>query len=313
MITRKLVKSGFSSLVVAMPKEWVDSNKLKAGDTIYLDLSGDNISIRPDYKKPEIEKKEIVIDVDGKNDRIISRDINSAYLDNYYYIILKGKEIKKKVKMLKSMISSFIALEIIDESSEKIVAKSFLNIYDSDIKLIVRRMDNIIRSMIIDTKQAVTDPELSEAIMNRDFEVNRLNLLVSKIIKISYKNKNISRSIGLTEMDILRYLEINLALEKIGDRIKHIAMLAPKIKPAYRKPFLELFNQIEEMYTQAMKAFYSMSPDISDHVSNMRAKVLDNISHSANDKCPACLQVTISEFNLVSHINDIGRIVRYLD
>jgi len=314
MQIRKLVKSGNSSLVVAIPRDWIKRNKLKQGNFVYIDEKKNTLSMRTELKEKLPENSKIVINIDGKSERIISRDINSAYLDNYHYIIIKGNELKKKTDSIKKMISDLIAIEIIDESSNKIVAKNFLNIYDTEPKVVIRRMDNIIRSMIMDTKDAANDHEIVANIVNRDKGINRLNYLISKIVKVANNDKSILGSLNLSEMDILRYWELNSQLEKIGDRIKNIARLMPKVEPKHRKDCLMLFSQIENMYKNVMKAFYNFSVKLSDDISSDRKLINDNIKKFIkNSNCATCSQIAINAFNMTGHINDIGRIIRYLD
>lgn len=313
MHVRKLVKSGYASLVIAVPKDWIDRNKLKPGDLLYITDSGDKLSITTEVKEKPAEKKEKVICIDGKDERIISREITAAYLDNYDTILIKGSELKKKLKQVKGFITDFIALELIDESSDRIVAKSFLNLYDVDLKVLVRRMDNIVRSMISDTSEVVKDNELIPMIKDRDREVNRLNFVISKILKVVYSNKDMLRSMKLSEIDVLRYWELNGHLEKIGDRTKNIAKALPELSPGQRKTFMALFARMDNIYKDAMKSFYSNSLALSDEVSTKRSDLMHDIGeYLYASKSAACSQVAVNAFNMAAHINDITRIVRYL-
>jgi phosphate uptake regulator len=312
MQVRKLVKSGYSSLVMAVPKEWVTKNKLKAGDLIYVDDEKEDLRISSKHKQEQQEKKEFVINVDGKNPRIIDYELNEAYLNNYYHIIIKGKDLPKVAKKVKETIVSLIALELIEESSEKIIARSFLNMYDVDLKSITRRMDNIIRSMIIDTKDCVKNTSLVENINNRDYEVNRLTFLVFKILKTAHVDKKILKSIDIQEMDVLKYWELTTHLEKIGDRVKSIARIIPKLNHPHQKKFIKLLIDIEGLYKNTMKAFYNNDKDLSDSVSIKRIHIIDEVKEYAKGNCNYCSRASIHGYNMISHINDIARTLRFL-
>ena len=313
MHIRKLVKSGHSSLVVAVPIGWIKNNKLKAGDLLYIKEDIGNLLISPESKEKTKEKKEIVINVDGKNSVVVDHEITTAYLNNFHMIIIKGKELNKFSKSVKIRITQLVALELIEESSERIVARNFLNMYDIDLKALVRRMDNIIRSMITDTKESVYNNELVNNIVERDLEVNRLSFLVFKILKAANSDDSILKSIKITKLGILRYWELTMNLEKIGDRVKNIVAIVPELDKKYKKSFLKLFYDIEEIYRDIMKAFYILSVETSDLVSIRRKEIiLDIHKYIKKNDSTVCSQIAINAFNMITNINEISKIIRFL-
>ena len=310
--TRKLVKSGYSSLVVALPKDWIQKNKLSHKDEIYVTEQDNKLIIQAEYKKKTKEKREKVVEVDGVVNRILMREIISGYVNDYDYIIIKGKTIRERGKEIKSLISGLIALEVVDESSEKILAKNFLNINDTNLPLLIRRMDNIVRSMLLDLKEAMKDNSIVRNIIERDVEINKLNYLITKVLKAAYKDSSILEFIGIKSSDILQYWEINSALEKVGDRVKHIAGFIPEIGDTCKKKFIELLDKIIDYYEKSMKAFYTSSIKLADEISIMKELLGQDINKYASHKCINCSKIAINAFNINGHINDISRIVRYV-
>ncbi len=313
MQIRKLVKSGHASLVMAVPVDWIKKNKLKPGDLVYINEEANRLNISAESKSEDHEKKEIVINVDGKDPTTVFHEINSAYLSNYYHIIIKGKELPKVSRLIKRCIADLVALELVEESSEKIVARDFVNLNDADVKIIMRRMDNIIRSMIADAKAAVRDHSLVRNIVDRDAELNKLSFFVFKILKAAYVDRKVMQCIHLTEMDLLKYWEVNINLEKIGDRVKNIATVVPRVEPSHRKKWLELFTEIEALYHAVMKALYEPSFAGADLVSQKRRKILAELQNQVNKhNDAACAKIAINAFNMTANINDIARVIMYL-
>ena len=67
MEIRKLVKSGQSSYTVALPKNWIDKNKLERGNDIYIEEKANNeLSITTNMRAKTQEKTKKVINVDKK-------------------------------------------------------------------------------------------------------------------------------------------------------------------------------------------------------------------------------------------------------
>ena len=61
--------------------------------------------------------------------------------------------------MLKKEVSELVALEIVDETSTSIVCRNFVNMSDVNVENLVRRMDNIVRSMLHDLPSALANTE----------------------------------------------------------------------------------------------------------------------------------------------------------
>ena len=205
MHVRKLVKSGQASLVTAIPRDFVKRHNLQQGDVIYIKDKEKSLELLPEKIEEKKEKSETVINIDGKDKRTLLFDITSAYINNYDLIRFTGAEIAKKHKIIKEKVGELVALEVVDENTTKIIAKDFLNLYDIDVKSIVRRMDNIVRSMMGDIHQVAKGEDLAGYIESRDTEVNKLNFFVSKILKAAYLDNRVMEALGLTHLELLRH------------------------------------------------------------------------------------------------------------
>ena len=311
MHVRKLVKSGHASLVTAIPKGWIQRNQLRPGDPIYIDDSGDALTI---YKQTEQKtaSTDCVIQVDNRNIQSIHHDIVAAYLNNCHHIIIKGTTLTSKVSKIKGWITDLVALEVVEESSDRLVAKSFLNFHDLDLKQLLHRMDNIIRSMIIDAKQGKKD--VAKYVFLRDYEVNKLFHLIIKILKTAYLDKSLLSVLTISDLDVLRYWDAAMSMEKIGDRVKNIADVLPNMTKKQREYFLVILTKIEELYVRCMKSLHKMDKTLADAVSADRIPIMNNIrSFMENNQSAICSQASINAFNMTANINDIIKVIRFLD
>lgn len=314
MQIRKLVKSGHSSLVVAVPRDWIKRNKLKPGDLLYISEDLNKLTVATELKQPPEKRKEIVINIDNKDKGTIIHEITTAYMNNYFLMIIKGRELSKVKKIVKKCISDLVALELMESTSERIVARNFLNLYDVDLKLVIRRIDNIIRSMLTETKEVVKDSKMVQSVFGRDDEVGRLRFLCLKILKAAYIDRKILKALNLEELDTLRYWELTVHLERIGDRIKDIAEHLPQMDLKRRKRFIEVFQRIEKFYQDAMKSFYNFSFSQADTLTKRKSRILQDIEafiRYAN--CPVCSEISQHAFDMVANTNYINKIVMYLD
>ncbi|PIN70323.1 hypothetical protein COV93_02000, partial [Candidatus Woesearchaeota archaeon CG11_big_fil_rev_8_21_14_0_20_43_8] len=269
MEIRKLVKSGQSSYTVALPKCWIDKNKLHRGDDIYIEEKTNNeLVVSTDMKKQSHEKTKKIINVDKKEYYVIYREIIRAYLDNYYEIIIKGSEIQKHLQKIKKLIYDLVAFEVIDESSTSVVARSFLNYEETSVEKLLRRIDNIARSMLTDTIQSIHGESLVDAVEARDYDVNRLNYLILKILKLALQQPEIAKSIHLSTLGMMSYWQVSLHLEKVADEFKAIARLVDGAnkKKIDTKKLEALLNELDETYKSIMTGFYTDVISHSDQI-----------------------------------------------
>lgn len=258
---RKLISFGKSSHVVSVPKDWMSQNKLSKGDTIYLSIRGENLVLRPKTSKQESEQKEneIIINVDGKTLRHLDKEVISAYINNYRSIILEGSELKKNAKQVQNLIHDLIALEVMEQDSQKIIAKDFLNMEDINVKNIIQKMDIIARAMLEDSKKTF-DENNYENIRQRDHDVNRLFFLACRAIKYGLRNPlTVSQLFQISSgEELLNYRLASTYIEKISDTAKRAAryMNLVKFNQKQKKEFINIFNKIEEQYHEMMEAYY---------------------------------------------------------
>ena len=128
-----------------------------------------------------------VISVDGKGIGEIKREIIPAYINNNKMMVLVGKELKEKASSIQHIMHNLMALEIMEQTSDKIVARDFLNMADISIPELTAKMDTVTRAMVADTKR-MFDEDFYENVFNRDEDVNRLSYLSYRTIRYALKN-----------------------------------------------------------------------------------------------------------------------------
>jgi phosphate uptake regulator len=308
---RKLVKAGHASHTLSLPKSWLDKNKLKKGDVLYvIEKSDTELSVTPKIKDEKAPKKEITINIDRKEFGTIQREVTSAYLNNYSTINIIGDEVARKTKDIREMLHSFIALEIAEQTSTKVVAKDLLDLKEISIEKTVRRMDMIIRSIIQDSIQSLDGKNISESIHYRDVDVNRLYFMLSRLLKSALANKSVADNFGIKNDDVLSSWYLILCLENIADNGKNISELFNKIKNVDKKELVGIYKGLEESYTEVMKAYFSKNKRTADDVASRRIKIFDGCKAFLKKHNTADAAELMENFKeLKTNICNIARIV----
>lgn len=285
MEIRRLVKAGAVSYTVSLPKKWIDHNKLKKGDSIYIrEESPKELIITADISQDRTEQREITINIDEKKLDSIRREITSAYLNNYNTITIIGKELDSNVLELRKILHDFVALEIVEQTSTKIIAKDFLNLKEVSIEKTITRMDMIVRSMMQDTSESIDGKDMYQSVYYRDFEVNRLYFMMLRLLKSCLIDPKVSSYFDMPNVNVLQYWNLTIDLENIADNTKNICnFFKESRKKSDEKTLKELYSVIHNEYLKAMKAHYKSDKTLAEQVAFNRMNIIKKIADYFNN------------------------------
>lgn len=228
-----------------MPKQWANKTGIKAGSSLYLHSQEDGtLLINPTNIASQPTK--INVDVTGISGESLTRTIIAAYLSGYDIIQINSKRIlAEQKKIIRQVCYKLMGPEIIEETSKSVVIQDLLNPQEISIKKGIKRMFLIANSMHIDAVKALKTKDLDLAIdvIQRDDEVDRLFLLISKQFKSVLRRGSL---LGSSDISIDEYHDYRMAaapLERIADHAQKIANITVEIE--YTIPE-KTFDIIEE-------------------------------------------------------------------
>lgn len=254
VLVRKLVRAGPSSYTVSLPKDWIAKNKLEKGSSVYvMNRSDHELIITPHLGASAApERSEITITVDGKPQDSIHREITAAYVNNAGTITLVGKEIEKKSDELRRFLHDFVALEIAEQSTKRIVAKDLLNLSEVGVEHTLRRMDMIVRSMLSDLAECKR-----KEVQVRDYDMNRLYFLLMRLTRASLKDKSMAEQLKIDSTQTLGYAILAQHLESVADAAKALAeQSASQLKKAGKD-----VQELRKHFEIAMAAWFVTPKD----------------------------------------------------
>jgi len=310
---RKLISFGKSSFVVSLPKSWVVKNKLKKGDLIYFDENDRDLVLSPQSNVGKSEEKEITIPVDGKSIRRLQREIISAYIKNYRTIILVGEEIKDKAPDIQNTIQNLMALEVMEQTSRKIVARDFLDMNTISIFNLIKKMDNTVRAMIEDCEKSFAEENYGN-IFFRDNDVNRISFLIFRIIVFGLDNPSFMyKKHNLTSQNLLNLWWFAFNLETIGDGVKRVAryMRQVNLNKKQQDRFLKLFAESKNGYLQIMKGFLTQDENLAHAVLESKEEFIKEcVKFYQDNKNVENASLLVEKLKALSTvIHNLGRVV----
>jgi len=316
---RKLIRFGNSSFIVALPKGWITKNKMKKGDTLYIEETPDNELIITAKADRASEVKTITLSMDDKDETSFMRELNSAYISNYDEITVVGKNLDKKNNFIEKILQDKIGLEISEKDENKVIIKDILDLEAISSDKIIRRLDNIIRSMFEDLKEGINAGKFKKWNMNEiygaDNSINKFYFLSLKIIRKCQENPRILQKLKLDSRTISDVQWIVLHLEYMGDELKRLAKILHVRGVLNQKELTIAVKAIEEEYIYMMNSFYNKDIKAARALSikkNSMMEMYEKLFFSKSKEVVRGTESIVEKLkSITGYVHNISRVIGY--
>jgi phosphate uptake regulator len=182
---RKLQLAGKSTFLVSLPKRWVTTAGLKAGDTLFVEVEGDgSVSVRShSIDRPALRRK-IFQEKEPETREHLLRKLVGAYVSGFGLIEVRfapdrGPFVRKVAREFCHLV---IGPEVIEEGRSALVIQDLSDPSELSSEKCLRRMHLTVRAMVDDAILALksADSALAHEVNLRSSDVNRLFWMVSK-------------------------------------------------------------------------------------------------------------------------------------
>jgi phosphate uptake regulator len=221
---RRLQRIG-SSILVSLPKEWVDANNLDKGSQVEIETGQDSVSISAN--KETRPTKELVISYPLSKEENVVANITGAYLLGFDIIVINSKSIipGKDREEIRNSMRRLVGMEIIEEDASHINMQFLLDATTLNPSKILKRMSSIALGMYDDVLNGLISDDKSnlQTLSNRDVEVNRQYFLLVRLIRSTLVDKRLSNVFNLENIDVLDYRVAANVLENAGDSVVELS------------------------------------------------------------------------------------------
>ena len=258
--TRRLQKIG-SSILVSLPKEWVDANNLDKSNQVEIETNQNNLSIRTQQSKRP--SKEIEISYPLPKGESIVPTMTGAYLLGFDLIKIIGKSpisISDRESVRGSM-RRLVGMEIIDEDATNISVQFLLDETSVNPQNILKRMSSIALGMFSDAVSSLESGDKTnlETISNRDAEINRQYFLLVRLIRSTIMDTRLAGIFNLENIDILDYRIAANTLEIAGDTVVELSesLIKSNLTKTEQKKIHNFAKDMEEIQIKSIDSFIS--------------------------------------------------------
>lgn len=273
METRKVYKTGGSTFVISLPKKWVESNKVKAGDSLVVTRQPGSLLIEPRM----LERGPWMVEI--KTSQVPSKEAFERLIIAYYlvgYDTIKVRLDKKSSEFKDSarrILDFLIGVEILEDLGDSITMEILLDHQRMPTPEALKRIHLINKSMLNDIVKVMEqgDRTLAGDIIAREREVDRLYFLVVRQLKSAVQYPEIAEKLKLeTQRDTLGYRIVVKSLERIADHLENIAgsylLLSEIEKGPELSEFADLARSIIGIYDSAVHAVFKKDRLLAEEV-----------------------------------------------
>ena len=255
---RRLQRIG-SSILVSLPKEWVDANNLDKGSQVEIETGQDSISISAN--KETRPTKELVISYPLPKEENIVANITGAYLLGFDIIVINSKSIipGKDREEIRNSMRRLVGMEIIEEDASHINMQFLLDATTLNPSKILKRMSSIALGMYDDVSNGLISDDKSnlQTLSNRDVEVNRQYFLLVRLIRSTLVDKRLSNAFNLENIDVLDYRVAANVLENAGDSIVELSnfIFNFSLSKEFSKKIYDVVKDFNKLAEKSIDAF----------------------------------------------------------
>jgi len=269
MDTRKVQRTGKSTFIVSLPKSWATKNGISAGSIIYIN-QGDNGALTLSTDRTERDLR-AHLDIGDKMGEHLIRDIIGCYVGGYRTIeVTSGHMSSLQKKDLHQIVNKLIGPEILEETINKVVIQDLLSSEELQSERALKRIKTVVKSMISDSFASLLskNEELAMDVIQRDNDVDRLNLLISRQFTEILRSGSVKQE-TVNPITAFNYMQAASNLERIADHSHHIAEIASQ----------KNYNLPEDLKEELMRMETLLCGFIDDSISYL----LQTNSNKANE------------------------------
>jgi phosphate uptake regulator len=278
---RRVMSLGRSSLVISLPKNWMQLNELKKGDVVSFAIQRDrSLVIYPTAKK-KTEEKDTTLRIEANEDELlISMKIVACYLNGYSGITLISEKVFSvpQIKAIRKS-ASMLYMRIMEANSKGVFVQTLMDEGKADLKQTVQRMHLIAQSIGEDAIRSLksNDIALAKAVFSLDDDVEHFAYFLIRVLRNAAQDSVLANEFRIDPLECMDYQTLVYRMRDVADNsadvARHVIMLDGnqlKIPENVLDLMFIAGNEAVNLYVKAVDTFFLK--DVSKSVEILRQR-----------------------------------------
>jgi phosphate uptake regulator len=281
---RRIMALGRSSMVISLPKNWMQLNELKKGDVVSFAIQRDrSLVVYPGAEK-KATPKEITLRIGQDEDEtLITQKIIGPFLNGYSGITVISEKIfsipqRKAIRNIAGM----LYMRIMESNSQGVYLQTLTDESKASLEQAIQRMHLIAQSMCEDAFSSLKnrDVALAKAVFSLDDDVDHFSFFILRLLRNAAQDAALANELRIDPLDCMDHQTLVYRIEYTADYatdiVRHIIMLDAS-KKKIPDDVLELMvtagTEAVDLYVRAVTAFFSKDVPFSVELMKNQKKI----------------------------------------
>ena len=276
---RQLVQHGASTVMVSLPKKWIDNQKLKRGDKVSLYQYADKLIVSPYHRIEEV--KQISHNLPIADHEEIQIILGSLYRQGYQKITLSYND-PKCLYFIQLVTKSLLGFEVMELTERGCIIKKLTEETKIEYPEMLNKVVNIIKAEFSIVKEYLRDGNRGKA-----YEIRSLRDDCWKFKNVVYNHLKETVLASVSEdYFLIHIIEQNSSflywIYRSFDRSK-----LKKVSPS----FIKIYDQIADYFSQSISRMKKKDKDYIKYIMTTRDYLLKECEEYSLSKSPDCFLV----------------------
>jgi len=291
---RRIMSLGRSSMVISLPKNWMQLNELKKGDVVSFAIQRDRSLVVYPRAERKAAPKEITLRIaQDDGEPLIIQKIIGAFLNGYSGITLISEKIFSipQRKAIRN-IAGRLYMRIMESDSKGVYLQTLTDESKASLEQAIQRMHLISYSMCEDifTSLKNNDIALAKSVFSLDDDVDHFSFFILRLLRNAAQDATLANELRIDPLDCMDHQTLVYRIEHTADYTadiaRHLIMLDGS-KQKIPADVLELMviagTEAVDLYVKAVNAFFSK--DVTFSVEIMKKQhMLDKLDQEIATK-----------------------------
>jgi phosphate uptake regulator len=281
---RRIMALGRSSMVISLPKNWMQLNELKKGDVVSFAIQRDrSLAVYPSAEK-KATPKEITLRIGQDEDEaLITQKIIGPFLNGYSGITLISEKIfsipqRKAIRNIARM----LYMRIMESNSQGVYIQTLADESKASLEQAIQRMQLISNSMCEDVCTALKnrDVALAKSVFSLDDDVDHFSFFILRLLRNAAQDAALANELRIDPLDCMDHqtlvYRIEHAADYTADIARHIIMLEgskQKIPDDVLDLMVTAGTEAADLYVKSVNAFFSKDVPFSVEIMKKQQRI----------------------------------------
>jgi len=272
--TRRVQRTGSSSLSITLPKAWTDSMNLDTGDTLrFRDLGGGRLEISPaNAETPSDRRQKLLrIDASGAPPKLLARLLIGAYITGQDQIVVTSRSglTSEQRQEVRRTVAHVLGMTVVEEESGAVEVQNFVDPGRYQFHRLMSQVVRMLRTELEACRSVLLGGNRTalQQLGPMEDEIDRFYLLMVRQLLLSSDDFQVARDIGVESHHYqIGYRLLAKVLEVTGDLISGVGReLGDNLAGLQRLPksavadLVSLIKRVEDLLERTMDAFGRLS------------------------------------------------------